>query len=132
MGWRKRWETRARAQIRHSVKNQHHEESAVLGERLLKQAVNDLKMAPDAITLEHWDRLAKEYAGKNKNEILSEIGLGKQLAIVVVRHLLALDDDEVTQTNAQKTSLVIHGTEGMALQFAKCSIRSPGTQSLVT
>ena len=118
--------SRARAQIRHSVKNQHHEESAVLGERLLKQAVNDLKIQPNTITLEHWNRLAKEYAGKNKNEILSEIGLGKQLAIVVVRHLLALDHDEATQTNVKKTSLVIHGTEGMALQFAKCCHPIPG------
>ena len=118
--------SRARAQIRHSAKNQQYEESAVLGERLLKQALSDLKMEPNAITLEHWDRLTKEYAGKTKNEILSEIGLGKQLAIVVARHLLALDTDEVTQTNVQKTSLVIHGTEGMALQFAKCCHPIPG------
>ncbi|MDG2202149.1 MAG: bifunctional (p)ppGpp synthetase/guanosine-3',5'-bis(diphosphate) 3'-pyrophosphohydrolase [Burkholderiales bacterium] len=118
--------SKARSQIRHSVKSQQHEESALLGARLLKQALNDLKMEPDTIAREHWDRLAKEYTGKTKNEILSEIGLGKQLAIVVARHLLALDDNAETQTNAQKTSLVIHGTEGMALQFAKCCHPIPG------
>ncbi|MBT5671600.1 MAG: bifunctional (p)ppGpp synthetase/guanosine-3',5'-bis(diphosphate) 3'-pyrophosphohydrolase, partial [Betaproteobacteria bacterium] len=79
--------SKARSQIRHSVKSQQHEESALLGARLLKQALNDLKMEPDTIAREHWDRLAKEYTGKTKNEILSEIGLGKQLAIVVARHL---------------------------------------------
>ena len=66
--------SKARSQIRHSVKSQQHEESALLGARLLKQALNDLKMEPDNIAREHWDRLAKEYTGKTKNEILSEIG----------------------------------------------------------
>ncbi len=118
--------SRARSQIRHEVKTQQHEESAQLGERLLKQAITDLKKSPDAISADHWQRLAKESAGKTKNEILSEIGLGKQLAVVVARHLLALDDNEDNQLDAKKTSLVIHGTEGMALQFAKCCRPIPG------
>ena len=57
---------------------------------------------------------------------MSEVGLGKQLAVVVARHLLALDDNEDNQLDAKKTSLVIHGTEGMALQFAKCCRPIPG------
>lgn len=118
--------SRARSQIRHEVKTQQYEESAQLGERLLKQAITDLKKSPDAISADHWQRLAKESAGKTKNEILSEIGLGKQLAVVVARHLLALDDNEDNQLDAKKTSLVIHGTEGMALQFAKCCRPIPG------
>jgi (p)ppGpp synthase/HD superfamily hydrolase len=52
--------SRARSQIRHSVKTQQHEGSAALGKRLLEQAVNDLKMEPNVITREHWDRLANK------------------------------------------------------------------------
>ena len=118
--------SRARAQIRHSVRTQQLEESTNLGEKLLKKAVSDLKIESGAINDDHWKRLSKEYAGKTKHEILRDIGLGKQLAVVVARHLLALDEDEKNQINVKKTSLVIHGSEGMALQFAKCCHPIPG------
>ena len=118
--------SRARAQIRHHTKTLQDHEAAKLGERLLGQAISDLKAQPEQITESRWVQFLRSYAGKEKKDILSEIGIGKQLAIVVARSLLDIDTDSDSHAIGQRTSLVIHGSEGMALQFARCCHPIPG------
>jgi len=114
---------KARSRIRHFLKTMQYEESAMLGERLLAQALIALKSEPDNITEEQWEQLLKNSGTKSRQELLAELGLGKQLAIVVARKLLSIGDDGATR---QPGSLVIRGSEGMALQFAKCCHPIPG------
>ncbi len=114
---------KARSRIRHFLKTMQYEESAMLGERLLSQALIALKSGPEKITEEQWERLLKSSGTKSRQALLADLGLGKQLAVVVARKLLSIGDDDATR---QPGSLVIRGSEGMALQFAKCCRPIPG------
>lgn len=116
--------SKARSRIRHVMKNMQYEESSKLGERLLGQALVALKSAPDTITEEQWAQLLKTSAAKSRDEVLADIGLGKQLAVVIARQLLSIGEHD--GATRQPGSLVIHGSEGMALQFAKCCHPIPG------
>jgi GTP pyrophosphokinase len=116
---------KARSHIRHFLKTMQYEESAQLGERLLTQALLALRSAPDKVSDAHWDKLLKEFNAKSRQEVLADIGLGKQLAIVVSRKLLSIGEPRDGK-NELPGSLVIRGSEGMALQFAKCCHPIPG------
>ncbi|MEX0959641.1 MAG: bifunctional (p)ppGpp synthetase/guanosine-3',5'-bis(diphosphate) 3'-pyrophosphohydrolase [Burkholderiales bacterium] len=116
---------KARSHIRHFLKTMQYEESAMLGERLLSQALVALRSSPDRITDTHWERLLKESSAKSRQEAFAEIGLGKQLAIVVARKLLSIGEPKDASARLPG-SLVIRGSEGMALQFAKCCHPIPG------
>ena len=102
-----------------------YEESVQLGERLLAQALLALRSGSDEVSDSHWEKLLKESGAKTRSEILGDIGLGKQLAIVVARKLLSIGDSRDTAARLPG-SLVIRGSEGMALQFAKCCHPIPG------
>ena len=121
---------KARSHIRHFLKTMQFEESTGLGERLLSQALRSLKSDLMAIGPERWDKLVRESGAKSREEILADIGLGKRLAAVVARQLLALADQAPADTRAQgaaaSASIVIRGSEGMAVQFAKCCRPIPG------
>jgi GTP pyrophosphokinase len=116
---------KSRSHIRHFLKTMQYQESAALGERLLHQALYALKAKPEEISDQHWEKLLKETGTKFKHEILADIGLGKRLSVVVARQLL-------TQTDAAALEgkpigpITILGSEGMAVQYAKCCRPIPG------
>jgi GTP diphosphokinase / guanosine-3',5'-bis(diphosphate) 3'-diphosphatase len=115
---------KARHHIRHFLKTMQYEESAQLGERILVQALSALGTATRNVSNADWERLLKETGAKNKQEVLAEIGLGKQLAIVVARKLLPPGSESKPAGSAGP--VIIRGSEGMALQFAKCCHPIPG------
>ena len=116
---------RARSQIRHYLKTTQQAESVELGELLLIQAVGSLNFDPNDIGRTHWNRLFKGDSAKSKELVLSEIGLGKRLAIVAARKLFAVSD-LVLPEHRQRDSITIRGTEDMAVQFAPCCRPIPG------
>jgi guanosine-3',5'-bis(diphosphate) 3'-pyrophosphohydrolase len=116
---------KARSQIRHFLKTMQFEESAALGERLLNQALRVLDTDPAAIEPERWERLVRETSARSRQEILADIGLGKRLAAIVARELL-FTGSEITEESRPGSSIVIRGSEGMAVQFAKCCRPIPG------
>ena len=120
---------KARSQIRHFLKTMQFEESTSLGERLLSQALRALESDPMSIGPERWEKLVRDSGAKSREEILADIGLGKRLAAIVARQLLALADHvpaEAKTQGAPSASIVIRGSEGMAVQFAKCCRPIPG------
>ncbi len=116
---------RARSHIRHYLKTTQLAESVELGELLLIQAVHSLNFAPNDIGKNHWQRLLKGDSAKTKEEVLTEIGLGKRLAMVAARKLFAVADLDNPE-HRPKEALVIRGTEDMAVQFAPCCRPIPG------
>ena len=116
---------KARSQIRHFLKTMQYEESAALGERLLNQALRVLDADPAAIRPERWERLAKESSAKSRQEVLADIGLGKRLAAIVARQLLSLAEGTPDEPRSSG-SILIRGSEGMAVQFARCCRPIPG------
>ncbi|MDD5403492.1 MAG: bifunctional (p)ppGpp synthetase/guanosine-3',5'-bis(diphosphate) 3'-pyrophosphohydrolase [Sulfuricella sp.] len=116
---------KARSHIRHFLKTLHYEESVALGGRLLEQALRALKVDPASIGAGPWEKLLRENAGKTRDEILADIGLGKRLNIVVARQLVSLGDVSAAEQRPQG-AITIRGTEGMAVQFASCCHPIPG------
>jgi len=116
---------KARSQIRHFLKTMQFEESTALGERLLNQALRALESDPLSVTPERWDKLVRDSSAKSREEILADIGLGKRLAAIVARQLLAASEPAPADGRSPG-SIVIRGSEGMAVQFAKCCRPIPG------
>ena len=117
---------KARSQIRHFLKTMQYEEAAALGERMLNQAVRALGAKSSDATAERWERLVRDLGAKSRQEVVADIGLGKRLAAIVARKLLALAESDQPEAKAPPGSIVIHGSEGLAVQFARCCNPIPG------
>ena len=117
---------KARSHIRHYLRTMRNEESVKLGQQLLTQALHALQVDPKQIEPANWDKLIREYGAKSKQEILADIGLGKRLNIVVARALSAVTEPAGERKHTEMSSMVIRGSEGMAVQFAQCCGPIPG------
>ena len=116
---------KARSRIRHFLKTMHFEESVQLGERLLNQSLASLGSALAEIKEAHWDKFMRDAGARSRQEILADIGLGKRLAAVVARRLLPAAEPGPNEVTAPG-SVIIRGSEGMAVQFARCCQPIPG------
>jgi len=120
---------KARSRIRHFLKTLQQKESALLGERMLEQALASLKALPDSITLERWEALAREYGAKSRLDILADIGQGKRLSFVVAQALTRVATrapDDAPQGPPRAGALQLRGVEGVAIQYGKCCRPIPG------
>ena len=124
---------KARSNIRHFLKTMQYDESAALGERLLDQALKAAGHAGD-IDEPSWERMLKESGARTRQEILADIGLGRRLPAVVARRLLKKAEKEEPRPGVHRppavpgASVVIRGTEGMAVQLANCCRPIPGDE----
>jgi len=118
--------SKARNTIRHSLKTLHLDESVKLGERLLNQAFASLGIKPQDIDTAHWDKFLKDSGVKSRTEVLADIALGRRLNMVVARQLARLGDPGSPEHVPIHGVVTIIGTEGMAVQFAKCCRPIPG------
>ena len=118
---------KARSGIRHFLKRQQRTESVNLGKRLLEQACKNLHIHLDAIEAEQWDAYLRETAFQSKQDVFEALGLGNELAPIVAQRLTGSSLSNTMPTSEQeKEALVIKGTEGMAVSFAKCCYPIPG------
>jgi GTP pyrophosphokinase len=72
--------------------------------------------------------LLKEFNLESVEDLLAEIGLGNRMSLLVARRL-AGDDEPTKKAGSDSDSsapLVIKGTEGMVVKFAKCCRPIPG------
>ncbi|WP_269533690.1 bifunctional (p)ppGpp synthetase/guanosine-3',5'-bis(diphosphate) 3'-pyrophosphohydrolase [Chitinimonas sp. BJYL2] len=116
---------KARSHIRHFLKTMRYEEAVHLGERLLAQAARALMNQSTDLPEEAWDRYLRENAPSKREEILADIGLGKRLGLVVAQRLLTLAG-LFAVGEAKSGPILIRGTEGVAVQFARCCNPIPG------
>ncbi len=121
---------KARSHIRHYLKSLQIVESTHMGERMLNIALRALHVEPVDITDKQWNKVMRDYGAKNKSDILSDIGLGKRVSLMVAHQLLASDrsgaDAENSTTIKPLDTITIKGSEGMAVQFAQCCRPIPG------
>jgi len=128
---------KARAHIRHFLKSMQSAESAHLGERMLNQAFRALHADPASIDDNRWQKLVRDYGARNKEEILTDIGLGKRLNVMVAHQLLVMGEEQgerksqlekqhAKHGNRPLGTITIRGSEGMAVQFAQCCRPIPG------
>jgi guanosine-3',5'-bis(diphosphate) 3'-pyrophosphohydrolase len=126
---------KARAEVRHFLRTTKRQESVELGARLFAQAAAQLSLAPQDVTAERWEALAREAHARDRDELLADIGLGRRLAAVVARQIALLAAREAPPAEGEParpatitstTPVVVRGTEGMALQIANCCNPIPG------
>jgi len=114
---------RARSQIRHFLKQQQHEDSVALGQKLLTKAVAAL--SPDDVIDNNAikARVEEHYPGSDYETILTDLALGNQLPQVVAATLMGQSGASLEN---DQSAMEIKGTEGYVLVYAKCCCPLPG------
>ena len=142
---------RARSKIRHYLKTMELEESQELGAKMLAQAVRAEGLAMPAIdapetspsTPSIWHQLTRWSGNRNRDELMTDIGLGRKIATIVAKRLARLLADRGTKPDAVSLTLgrygaddvtpaqglvLIDGSEGASVQLAACCRPIPGDE----
>jgi guanosine-3',5'-bis(diphosphate) 3'-pyrophosphohydrolase len=109
---------KARASIRHTLKNQQRNESVVLGRRLLDRSLLAHQLNLSDIDPAIIQAILAEKNLSNLDDLLEAIGLGNLMAYVIVRRLTSNPD--VSSEVVSLRPLAIMGSEGMVVSYAKC------------
>jgi RelA/SpoT family (p)ppGpp synthetase len=120
---------KARSNIRQFLKNLKHDEAVDLGRRLLDKSLALFSLSVDEIKKRPINRLLKQYKLESIEQLYAEIGLGERMPQIVARLLVPVEEgklESVAGEPAAGTALVIKGTEGMVITFARCCRPIPG------
>ncbi|TDJ37315.1 MAG: bifunctional (p)ppGpp synthetase/guanosine-3',5'-bis(diphosphate) 3'-pyrophosphohydrolase [Gammaproteobacteria bacterium] len=113
---------KARSAIRHYMKKMRSSESIDLGKRLLDRSLKDLGSSLRKVGKVRMREALGELGLTDVNELFEQLGLGKRLAPLTARFLIGMHDD----AQPEAASLVIAGTEGVVVSYAKCCYPIPG------
>lgn len=118
---------RARSCIRNYLKSLQHTDAAILGEKLLKQAVGALAVMPVTLDPSLIQSYMQGFADKllSFQDVLAEIGMGKLLPIVVAHRLVELAGERLGET-LRVSPVSIRGVEGGLVQLSGCCNPIPG------
>ncbi len=117
---------KARSNIRSYLKNLQKGEAVILGQQLLDRALGKLSTSLADFRKRDLKYLVKEYKYKNIKHLFIEIGLGNRLAPLVAAKLIPDEARVKRRKNKDAKPLMIKGTEGMVVSFAKCCHPIPG------
>lgn len=135
---------RARSKIRHYLKTQAKSESIELGEKLLAQALRAEGFtqlpALDATHRHSWAKLLRFTGSKNRADLLTDIGLGKRVASIVAKRLVALLADLgekpdpllisrerfTAHESISQGGVVVDGSTNASVTYAQCCHPLPG------
>jgi GTP pyrophosphokinase len=121
---------KARSAIRHALKHQQHTEAVQLGRRLLNKALADFDTSLEELPPGPKEALLAELDLRSEESLLESIGLGNRVANMVARRLVDLHNGSKPGAKQGKIRsqgpIVIHGTEGMVIKFARCCHPLPG------
>lgn len=117
---------KARANIRNYLKQLKDVEAIKLGRRLLDKALAAENRKIDDIDSDQLKAVLHEYHHDDFTDLLRELGLGNRMAPMVVR-LLTVKPEPGAQAGGSCTApMMISGTEGLVVSFAKCCHPVPG------
>ena len=137
---------KARAAIRHFLKNIDHQKAVELGRRLLEIELARLGTPMAQVPEQNIAGLLREFSAKAMDDLLEDVGLGKRLAAVVATHLVS-GTPQITGRpprsglrralarvaprwlvgkDGHSAPLAIKGTEGLVVSYGKCCRPIPG------
>lgn len=124
---------KARANIRHYLKNLRRDEAIELGRRMLDNELIKTSKSIHALNNLQISNIIGSLKLISFDDLLADIGLGNRLptlAAEVVKLEIAKVDQEDRKPNKSKSTapLIIHGTEGMVISIPKCCHPIPGDQ----
>lgn len=137
---------RARSKIRHHLKTLAQEESHLLGERMLTQALRFEGIAQlpseDGEHKAAWEKLLRFTGNQSRGELLSDIGMGKRIASMVGKKMAVLLSESGLKPDALLISheryasgredsalqgvVTLDGSEGVSVKYANCCKPIPG------
>ena len=116
---------KARTAIRHYLKQLRLDEARDLGKRMLNQALAEFGTSVRKVPSERMQALLEDFGLNNRTELFEQLGLGERLAPLAARHLVA-EAAEAGGGASRGQPLMISGTEGMVVTFARCCYPIPG------
>lgn len=120
---------KARSAIRHALKHQQQAEAVILGRRLLNKALAPFETSLEELDESVFTKAFKELDVVSLDALLESLGLGNRMAHVVARRLVDISNggnsDYVLSGDSEK-AVVISGSEGMVINFARCCHPLPG------
>lgn len=133
---------KARANIRYYLKNLQRDEAANLGRRLLDNELASHGLSVEQLPAAELQAVLNEFKLDSVDRLLEEVGLGNRMAMLVARRFIPEVKKEghgLMETltkmvpswlrgekHASSRPLMIKGTEGMVVNFAKCCRPIPG------
>jgi RelA/SpoT family (p)ppGpp synthetase len=115
---------KARTAIRHYMKTMRTSESVDLGKRLLDQSLKDLGSSLRKVGKVRMKAALEELGIESNIELFEQVGLGERLAPLTARFLVGVNEEGEAEKNI--ASLVIAGTEGVVVSYARCCLPIPG------
>lgn len=141
---------KARSNIRHFLKQLHHDDAVELGRRMLDKALASFSQTIDTLSPLQLKRLLQEYHLQSMDNLLEQISLGNCVAMLIARQLCEVDDMGAVpgvktggirrvfkryapgwlRGQQRSRPLDIKGTEGAVVTYAKCCKPIPGDSIL--
>jgi GTP pyrophosphokinase/guanosine-3',5'-bis(diphosphate) 3'-pyrophosphohydrolase len=116
--------SRARSRIRQFLRGAQQDSASALGEKMLGQELQALGVTAADVPATVWERVIRESGRKTRQELYSDVGMGRSLAAVVAHRLV--ERHKPGHPARATVPLLIRGTEGMAIQLAPCCQPIPG------
>ena len=128
---------KARANIRHFLKNLRQDEARTLGKRMLNRELEHFESSIEKLGKPRVKAALKSFSLETIEDLLADIGLGVRPAPLVARSLIGNATDTPstrgkkgrggpTKRGEAPGPLLIHGTEGMVVTIPKCCYPIPG------
>ena len=135
---------KARSKIRHYLKTMGLTESQELGEKMLTQSLRaeGIQRLPEDAGADRsiWEKILRFSGNRSRADLLTDIGLGKRIASMVAKRIVALlaetgeKPDALLMSRERYTAhesvsqgaLLLDGSEGASVQFATCCRPIPG------
>ena len=135
---------KARSKIRHHLKTMGLTESQELGEKMLTQSLRaeGIQRLPEDAGADRsiWEKILRFSGNRSRADLLTDIGLGKRIASMVAKRIVALlaetgeKPDALLMSRERYTAhesvsqgaLLLDGSEGGSVQFATCCRPIPG------
>lgn len=120
---------KARSKIKHYLKKQQREESMELGKRLVEKALHSYGLQLDQISEVTLESIIHHSHLESISHLFEEVGIGNRPALLVAKQIAKSLGEAVKKEILEIQThhpLVIKGTEGLAITYAKCCRPIPG------
>lgn len=118
---------KARSKIKHYLKKQQREESVELGKRLVEKALRHYDIDISAVADNVMQPILESFNLDSIGELFEEVGIGNRAALLVAKQIAKSSGKTLKPEAADAHHpLIIKGTEGLVMSFAKCCRPIPG------
>jgi RelA/SpoT family (p)ppGpp synthetase len=120
---------KARSKIKHYLKKQQREESMELGRRLVESALYAYGLVLNQISESVLQNIINASRLESIPHLFEEVGIGNRPAILVAKQIAKSLGEKVPISGIaadESSPVVIKGTEGLVMSYAKCCRPIPG------